>query len=390
MANDSIDNASNEDGQFVDMAELASSLASDGGTPSKFEGMRGSVFRKVFDEVVWWHANGDLIPHPLPVENGVNLIDLREYKQYHIMMNMFAAEEECAIEERQQCFEYLRPEFVREHAHAWSKFKLRMKVNVALFVTLVTRQLIWQESSSSPADMKKAAENEDTLLLSRSHRSEAKKLIVDSTAVLITYINSNRHQQMPAAASLAWLAVQHLVRGIGKARKIRTRRAKLDSTTLSATALATCIGILTFLVKGVTVSLVYMAGILKRTWYGSSDYSGSGVLSSSHPPILASSHPRLSSIQVDSQTRGPKSQGHGCPPRVRETTMLLKEGILRRCETFGTKDVQADDRRAYLDGQRYICASLQDRVLVAEATSTKRGFRASYGPSVVSPTKPTR
>ena len=70
--------------------------------------------------------------------------------------------------------------------------------------------------------------------------------------------------------------------------------------------------------------------------------------------------------------------------------MLLKEGILRRCETFGTKDVQADDRRAYLDGQRYICASLQDRVLVAEATSTKRGFRASYGPSVVSPTKPTR
>ena len=242
-------------------------------TTTKYPNVDG-MFRSVFHQVLWWHPNGDIIPHPLPLDNGQGTTGFREYKQYHIIMNTIADLGGCAMEDRQGCFDYLRKSLVQEHAVCWTKFKLRIKEVSRVFVSQVVREQIWEEQKTQ-ADMEQAAGNEEALVSCRTRRTQAKKLIVDSSTALVTHLTSKDggNNLIPPSAYLAWSGTRLLVRGITRARKKGVGRSELDSTTLSTTAMASALALMPYVVKGVVVRKSAQPPRDRTLWYGAALFS---------------------------------------------------------------------------------------------------------------------
>ena len=72
--------------------------------------------------------------------------------------------------------------------------------------------------------------------------------------------------------------------------------------------------------------------------------------------------------------------------------MTLKEAILLRKEALGGEATRKDDERAYVQGDAFLCDSLERRLLGHNKGrgKGKNGFSASFGPEVISPTRPPR
>ena len=93
-------------------------------------------------------------------------------------------------------------------------------------------------------------------------------------------------------------------------------------------------------------------------------------------------------LQIDSKTRGPRSQGLGCPPKVRAASMSMKAAILARTKTRGEAPVREADRAAYKQGSAFFSASLRARCASNIQSPELDAFEASYGPAVASPPRP--
>ena len=214
-------------------------------------------FRGLFQKTVFWHETGDAIPHPLR-QAGIHETggpqNFRFYKQYHVILNTCSETGACGPTERQAYYEYLRPALVRLHADTWTKIKLRLKNAAKVLVTKLAREIIFRETKGDEAQLRKAAAEEHAMVWQKTFRGPARKLLQDSAASLTTCLLGTPHPlDIPASASLAWAAVRAMVDGVRVARMPGVPKNKLDSTTLSPTALSTALILLPFILKGFQV-----------------------------------------------------------------------------------------------------------------------------------------